>query len=393
MSFELLKNSFLLASGSTLLAGALGFSVAIWTAGLKKVLQRLVSAAAVRSMALPECLQANCWLELLGNNGAWKNWLPLTIYSFPGAVWLLTLALWPISFAFALAALQGIDRSHFDLEPRLRGILLVRHLLWPASNRGLLHAAILTFVLALNNFAVPALLQVRVLPAQVWIQFETNLNVMSALLRSLPLIVAPLVLLCLWRNPLPAWSGERKDSAPAFRRQLGTKWMICLGTLSFLLLVCSTGLPLWQLLGQERTWNQLSTAWSAASPVVWNTLFVAVMASSTSMLLGLLIARMRAGRLLWLLFFTPGVLLGIVLVTVFNRDALDFIYRSLSIVIIAWTIRYCAVGWHTVRLAFLGVDKAKEETARLLGASRWQLMRYVEAPGNWPKLAVGWYLI
>src|ERR1043165_7164885 len=102
MSFELLKNSFLLASGSALLPGALGFSVAIWTAGLKKVLQRLVAGAAVISMALPAFLQANCWLELLGNNGAWKNWLPLTIYSFPGAVWLLTLALWPIFFSFSL---------------------------------------------------------------------------------------------------------------------------------------------------------------------------------------------------------------------------------------------------------------------------------------------------
>src|ERR1043165_3915535 len=211
MSLELLNNSFLLATGTTLLAGGLGFSIAIWTSGLEERFQRLIVGLAVISLAFPAFLQANCWLELLGNNGAWKNWLPLTIYSFPGAVWLLTLALWPISFAFALAALQGIDRSHFDLEPRLRGILLVRHLLWPASNRGLLHAAILTFVLALNNFAVPALLQVRVLPAQVWIQFETNLNVMSALVRSLPLIVAPLVLLCLWRNPLPAWSGARKD--------------------------------------------------------------------------------------------------------------------------------------------------------------------------------------
>src|ERR1044071_10174834 len=115
MSFELLKNSFLLASGSTLLAVALGFSVAIWAAGLKQSLQRLVAGAAVISMALPAFLQANCWLELLGNNGAWKNWLPLTIYSVPGAIWLLTLGLWPISFAFAFAALQRIDRAHFDL--------------------------------------------------------------------------------------------------------------------------------------------------------------------------------------------------------------------------------------------------------------------------------------
>jgi len=56
------------------------------------------------------------------------------------------------------------------------------------ARRALGLAAVLTFVLALNNFAVPAILQVKVFPAEVWVRFNTNLDSVAALESSWPLI-------------------------------------------------------------------------------------------------------------------------------------------------------------------------------------------------------------
>jgi ABC-type Fe3+ transport system permease subunit/DNA-binding beta-propeller fold protein YncE len=391
MSLELLTNSLLVAMGVTMLGGVLGFAAAIWTCAQAKPLQRLMMALAIISLSLPSFVQANCWLELLGNNGIWRNWLP-TIYSLPGAVWLLTLSFWPISFGFAFAACRSVDSAFFEVEPRLRGISLLRHLLWPASQRALLQAAILTFVLALNNFTIPALLQVRVLPAQVWIQFETNLNVLLALLRGLPLILAPIALLCLWRDPRSRWSVHANRSFHVFCRQLGPGCMLCASIVSAFLATCSVALPMAQLLGSSRTWNQLPVAWFAAAPVFWNTLLLAFASSSICLVFGLLLAR-RWGRLLWLFFFVPGILLGILLVTVFNHGPFDVIYRSAFIIVIAWGIRYCGIGWNSAAAAKSAIPTEQTEAALVAGASHWQIFRYVQAPLLLPNLAVGWYLI
>jgi len=392
MSLELLTNSLLVAIATTVLAGVLGFTAAIWTCAQAKALQRVMVALAIISLSLPSFVQANCWLELLGNNGIWRSWLP-TIYSLPGAVWLLTLCFWPISFGFAFMAGRSVESAFFEVEPRLRGISLLRHLLWPASQRALLQAAILTFVLALNNFTIPALLQVRVLPAQVWIQFETNLNVLLALVRGLPLILAPIVLLSLWRDPLSRWSVQVDRPFQPFRRQLGVGWMLGAGIVSAFLVTCSVGLPMAQLFGSGRTWSQLPVAWFAAAPVFWNTLLLAVAGSSVCTFCGLLLAARRWGRLLWLFFFVPGILLGILLVTVFNRGPLDVIYRSAFIIVVAWGIRYCGIGWNSAAAAKNAVPINQTEAALLAGASRWQILRYVQAPLLLPNLAVGWCLI
>src|SRR5438067_620177 len=114
MNFEILKNSFVLGAGTTLLAAVLGMGAALWTCTLKSGARQLVVASAIASLALPSFLQTNCWLELLGANGSWRSWLPLNIYSMGGAIWLMALLTWPIFFGFALSAWNRIEAAQIE---------------------------------------------------------------------------------------------------------------------------------------------------------------------------------------------------------------------------------------------------------------------------------------
>ena len=69
------------------------------------------------------------------------------------------------------------------------------------------------------------------------------------------------------------------------------------------------------------------------------------------MALGLVTWRLRAGLFLWLPFLVPGVMLGMAMIYIFNRPPLDWLYQSAGIVVLAFTIRYLALGWHTVAFA------------------------------------------
>ena len=116
----------------------------------------------------------------------------------------------------------------------------------------------LTFVLALNNFAVPAILQVKVFPAEMWVRFNTTFDTLGALRLSWPLVLAPLLLL-LWfaRRELPWPRTEGPVSAKLFRQQLGPVWFWFAGACTLVLCLVSVGLPVFQLISVKRTWTEL----------------------------------------------------------------------------------------------------------------------------------------
>jgi ABC-type Fe3+ transport system permease subunit len=85
-------------------------------------------------------------------------------------------------------------------------------------------------------------------------------------------------------------------------------------------------------------------------------------------------------------------LLGIGLTVVFNRPVLDGIYHGAGIVLIAWTVRYLALGWNGVAFALQSVDRDLTDAARLSGASGWALLRHVHWPQIAPQVGAAWYL-
>ena len=156
--------------------------------------------AAVVTLALPPFLVANCWLHLLGQTGVWRGWLPVEICSLGGATWLLSLQLWPIPFVAVWGAWRRLEAPILESDLRVTGGVLLRSLLLPLARADLGRAAILTFVLALNNFAIPAILQVKVFPAEIWVRFNTTFDTLGALALSWPLVTAPLLLLFWFRG-------------------------------------------------------------------------------------------------------------------------------------------------------------------------------------------------
>src|SRR5436190_22593663 len=194
MNWMLLKNSLLVSALTTLLAVALGFCAALFLAGLDRRWRRWWIGVSVVGLALPPFLITGCWLHLLGLTGVWRAWLPLDIYSLGGTVWVLSLMLWPISLLLILGAWQQLEPGQLESDPKMTGWPLIRRLLAPLAGNALAQSAVLTFVLALNNFAVPAILQVKVFPVEVWVEFNNNLKIGAALTMSWPLVLAPLLL-------------------------------------------------------------------------------------------------------------------------------------------------------------------------------------------------------
>jgi ABC-type Fe3+ transport system permease subunit/DNA-binding beta-propeller fold protein YncE len=422
MNWPLLQNSLLVAGTTTALAVGFGLVAALWLATLAARWRNMFLALAVLALALPPFLVTNCWLALLGDTGVLRAWLPFRIYSPGGSIWILSLLLWPISLFTVLSAWRRLEPAQFDCEPAMTDLALLRWLLLPVARGELALAAVVTFVLALNNFAVPAILQTKVLPDEMWVRFNTQFDTLGALKLSTPLVFAPLILLAWASRRAVSWPRiQGTVSANIFRRQLGPTWQIGCGAIASLLCVLSVGLPLAQITFANRTWAELPGAVEAGTGAIWNSFWFAALAATTVVVVGLafcLRSRRReetqasqpaigerqspirpsllasiAAVTRWLPFFIPGVLIGIALIKIFNRPVLVAFYQSAGIVILAFVIRFFAPGWTAARHAVGSVDPVLTDAAKVEGATGWQMLRHVIGPQIAPQIAAAWYVV
>src|SRR2546421_731261 len=181
MSWLLIRNSLLVAAFSTVLSVSFGFLFALWLAGLPKAWRNAFFGAAILALALPPFLVTNSWLHFFGHAGVWRSWLSINMFSLPGTVWVLSLLLWPLTTLLVWGSWGRLEPEQLESDMRVRGWTLIRALLLPLSFQAFVLSSLLTLVLALDNFAVPAILQVKVLPAEMWIRFNTEFDTLGAL--------------------------------------------------------------------------------------------------------------------------------------------------------------------------------------------------------------------
>ncbi len=416
MNWALLTNSLMVSAGTAILAALAGAMVAVCAAGWPARVRHALLAGAATVLALPPFLVTNCWLDLLGNSGLLHDWLPLKIYSLPGTIWILTLMTWPLSFLAASAALRRLVPEHLEVEPQLRGVRLLSWILWPMVRPTLGAAFLLTFVLALNNVSVPALLQVKVLSSEVWLEFSARLDNLSAIKIGWPLLVAPLLLLWVMSRREIVWPREQLTVPPLlFRQRIGRGIFLVAAILCAALYLVSLIIPLAQLLGNHRMWPHLWPALQSGGPALANSFWLAALCATSVVVLGGLAhwpgrnrnpfnqvtarsgtalgIRRLASAAVWMCFFVPGVLLGVALIYIFNQPVLEAVYRSGWIMLLALVIRYAAPAWQGTGLAMNALDGTLCDAARIEGARGWTLFHLAIWPQAGPRLAAAWYVV
>jgi iron(III) transport system permease protein len=380
VNWPLLQNSFVVASVATVLAILLGQMMAVWISCSGIAMRRCLLLVTVVVLVLPPFLVVNAWIDLFGTTGSFHLWLPFELYSPTGTVVLLALMHWPITTLLVYSSWRQLDPELSEIDPELSGLPFFKDLLLPGSRMAMAQSAALVFVLAMNQFSIPAILQVKVYPAELWVQFNTTFNSVEALKLSWPMLVFPLLLIALLaRKPISWPQGLREWNHKNFRRLIGSfRWVAI--SVSTGLIVLAFVLPLGQLVFSAGTWAHLSSAFAAGQGAFWQSLILAAGAAVLVLFLGWPASRSRWGALMWPFFFLPGVLIGILLIFLLNRNATHGVYSSVTVLFIGLTLRYFAPAWYGARLIRRGMDRDLVDTGRLGGASGWQRWRLVDWP-------------
>ena len=402
MNATLLLNSVGVGLATSVLSAVAGVAAAMTAVAYPRWRPSILFGGGL-CLALPPFLPANAWLELTAGpraSGA-PEWVAL--WTLPIVALVLATALWPITLFLVLAGWSRLQSGPMEAAADGRGGTALRRVLLPAVSGELRVALSVTLALALANFTVPTLFQVRVFTEEFWIRFNTQFDLPGALAGSWPLLLLPPVLLLWLRRHAVAWSRDDASLDPIpFRSMFGPGLRRGGAAFTGCWLVLALGFPLIQLVSSPRTWSELPGALAAGGMAMRQSVRVALLAATCIAMLGLFLSRRLAERSVvprvllvggWILFLLPGVFEGVGVLHLFGSRWASPLTQSFGILVIAVGLRYFAPAWTLLAEARRTLDRDQSDAARLAGAGRWRVFRTVEWPQlRWP-VAAAWYAV
>ena len=437
LNWNALRNTLITASLSMVFGVMIAFPLA-WLVGRTDMYGRkFFRTLFVMTYMVPPYVGAMAWLRLLNPRVGTMNVFlaklfglsenPFNIYTLGGLIWVLTTFYYPYAFITISRAMEKMDPS-LEEASKISGASPLRTVMtvtFPIMLPSIVAAGLLVFVSAASCYGIPSIIgapgQIDTITTRiidyVYVGSAEGLNDATALAVSL-MIIGNLVLyvstfICGSRQYVTV-SG--KSTRPNIV-ELG-KWRVpvtILVTLFALVVVVipfatvamtsftkNLGKPLSSANFTTRYWNILLTR-KGILDTAKNSLIAASAAATfgiiISCVMAWLLTRTKAkGRqipdfLITLGSGTPSVVIALALImTMSGRFGIN-IYNTLTIMIVAYMVKYLLMGMRTVVSAMSQIHPSLEEAALISGAE-WQRGFWdVTLPLIAPSVVAGWFLI
>ena len=392
-------------------------------------------------MMIPPHVTAIAWVQAMGPSSPILRTLGIApelgathpLYSAGGMIFLLGVQHTPLVFLVVLAALRTLPRDLSDAA-RIAGakpLRLLCRILLPLLAPTLIAAFALAFVSALGNFGIQALLGIPAryitLPVLIWQRLAsfgpsvlTDVAVIAALLAlvAVVLILAQTTLLARSRTqligppqvPLQIALGRLRGSVEAAMALLIAATLVLpITALVATALVTTYGLPLTVDTLTLGNFTEVLFRQSVTARAFLNSTLTAGAAAVIIALGCIFLARFMTGKrgpvqrlstgiatLAEMTYAIPGLVISIAFILAFIKPLplLNFsIYNTLGIIFLAYLCAFFSIALKPVSAAYVQLDPALDEAARIAGASFLLRMRRVFLPLIAPAAASGAILV
>lgn len=382
------------ASGGVVLGVLVASVLWRWRSGPRLFLRWLLLALAplppyVHALAWTTCAdRANAWLQQWGLGIPFRGWF--------GSWWIQWMALAPIAIALALIGLESVDPDLIDAARLARPDLdSLRAIVLPLAGPAILAGGGFLFLLSLMDYSVPSLLHVNVYAFEIFAEYSASNQSARAFLLAWPLLLlaggVAFVSQSAFRNAAlsPPW--RRRDWAVA---PTWPAWVIWLQRAALVLLMAQILVPLGNLILGAGSWQNLAQTATSASRETAFTAWIAGLTAIVCLPLGLsvayeLVQPTRRGKVWWALatapLAIPAPLIGIGLITVWNRPQLPGVYGSTWMPVLASLARFTPLASIILLAQLRRIDAALIDAARIL--QRRATQRWLRV--NLPLLAPG----
>jgi iron(III) transport system permease protein len=396
---RLLASSALLGAGASALATLLGAPLGLLLARSDVRGKEWRRLALVVPLVVPPYVLALAWTHLAGATSLSAEWT----YSLTSAIFILGISFYPLAMLATEAAARRVDAG---LEETALLVAAPRRVFakitLPLIAPSIAAAALVIFVLAISEFGVPGLLRVNVFTTEVFTAFAAFYDFGAATALSAPLLAVTL----LAAIAAAALTGEARLASP---RTAHTGLMFKLGRrrplmeiLLMLILFFCAFLPLLVLALEAGSLRRIVVALEGSGGAAPNSLALSAIGATLAVALALLpgyararVKSRRSGHLADLLFIAlfavPGTVVGVGLISLWNRPGMaGAVYTSPLIIVIAYLARFTPVAALLLAAGVRQIPVSFEEAAAVAGAGWGRTLARIVLPNLKTSLAATW---
>ena len=437
LNWDALTNTLITASLSMVFGILIAFPLA-WLVGRTNMYgKKFFRTLFVMTYMVPPYVGAMAWLRLLnprvGNLNVFiMNLLrlespPFNIYSIGGLVWVLTTFYYPYAFITISRAMEKMDPS-LEEASRISGsspFKTLATITMPMMAPSIVAAALLVFVSAASCYGIPSIIgapgkihtvTTRIIDfvyigSQDGLTDATTLAVFLMVIANLVLYISTFVI---GKKQYITVSG--KSTRPNIVDLGRWRWVFTalISLFAFVIVI----LPFFTVaitsitinMGKGLTldnitflhWHRIFTR-RAIIQSGWNSVISGSIAATAGMIISCVMAYLLVrtnvkGRripdfLITVGSGTPSVVIALALImTMSGRFGIN-IYNTLSIMIIAYMIKYLLMGMRTVVSAMSQIHPSLEEASQISGAGWLRVFKDISIPLIIPSVVAGWFLI
>ena len=437
LNWTALINTLVISGLTTLFGVILAFPLAFLVGRTDMYGKKFFRTLFVTTYMVPPYVGAMAWLRLLNPNaGVLNKFLmqifnlpkaPFNIYTVGGIVWVLTCFYYPYAFITISRAMEKMDPS-LEEASKISGASPIKTLMTitiPMMTPSIIAAGLLVFVASASAFGIPSIIGA---PGQIYtvttriidfvhIGSDEGLNdamVLAVFLMVIANIVLYITTFVIGKRQYITMSG--KSTRPNIV-ELG-KWRmpitIIISIFSFFVVILpfvtvaltsftvNMGKPISLSNMSMSAWNKVFSRASILSSTK-NSIIAGLAAAFFGIMISCIMAyllqrtNVKGKRipdfLITLGSGTPSVTIALALIISMSGKFKINIYNTLTIMIIAYMIKYMLMGMRTVVSAMSQVHPSLEEAAQISGANWLRMLKDVTLPLIGASIVAGFFLI
>lgn len=437
LNWTALINTLVISGLTTLFGVILAFPLAFLVGRTDMYGKKFFRTLFVTTYMVPPYVGAMAWLRLLNPNaGVLNKFLmqifnlpkaPFNIYTVGGIVWVLTCFYYPYAFITISRAMEKMDPS-LDEASKISGASPLKTLMTitiPMMTPSIIAAGLLVFVASASAFGIPSIIGA---PGQIYtvttriidfvhIGSDEGLNdamVLAVFLMVIANIVLYITTFVIGKRQYITMSG--KSTRPNIV-ELG-KWRmpitVIISIFSFFVVILpfvtvaltsftvNMGKPISLSNMSMSAWNKVFSRASILSSTK-NSIIAGLAAAFFGIMISCIMAyllqrtNVKGKRipdfLITLGSGTPSVTIALALIISMSGKFKINIYNTLTIMIIAYMIKYMLMGMRTVVSAMSQVHPSLEEAAQISGANWLRMLKDVTLPLIGASIVAGFFLI
>lgn len=403
----LLIQSILLSGLTAIFSALIGVTAASRLWEYKKGAGNLLKWLVLLLLVIPPYIHTHAWglfVDRINNILGSMNIGTIAFQGFWASLFVETIVFLPITTGLSLLGMAAVDRELVDAgRITADDFTVFKKIVLPLSIRVIAAGAGLVFLLSLIDYTIPSLLQFDLYALEIFAEFSATSEPARAFLLSLPMVILSLVVFGFTMKGLKTVNLSNLWNQESEGKSFGWPgWFKIFQQTAVVIIIVSVLVPLISLVSEAESVRKFMDVAVASSQEFYFSILTALSSAFISIILAVLvtwvISNKRAKTIIWWVLIgiplaVPAPLIGIGLISIWNKPGMLNIYGTELMPIFAGVIRFSAIAILILYVYSSRINSLIMDAGKVFANNRTKYLFGIRIPMMMPGLTAGFFFV